>query len=689
MAINSATAYINRELSWLDFNERVLQEADDESTPVLERIKFLGIFSNNQDEFFRVRVATLKRIIKYPRNYLKEYQLHSNPKDILQDIQDRVQEQQRRFLNIYRKIVKQLNNENVFIINEKEVKSKIHQQFIQDFFRRKLRTHVFPIMLKHYNANCVLRDKSIYLAIRLMKKHNPKAIDYALIEVPTDQMSRFLVLPEIEEKKYIMIIDDVIRYNLSEIFSMFDYDEFDAYNIKFTRDAELDIDNDIAKSFMALIEDSLKQRRSGDPVRFVHDKNMPEPLFKELARKIGIKPSDTVVKGGRYHNFKDFMSFPDLGLSELSYPPMPALPHNRLENAHSIFDVIRKQDVLLNFPYQSFRYVVDFLREASIDPRVRSIKMTIYRIGTNSNVMNALISAARNGKSVTVFMELQARFDEQNNILWSNRLQDEGIRIIQSIPGLKVHAKLILVRRSERDRDVYYTSIGTGNFNEVTASVYGDISLMSADQSLCQEVENVFEMFEASYRPFNFANLVVSPLGSRGFINRMFNRQITAVRSGKKARAVIKLNNIVDQQVAEKIRHAAEEGVSIELIVRGMCVLNPSENLRITSIVGRYLEHARFLYFETDGKEDYYITSADWMKRNLDHRIEVACPIYDKEARFLIKNLMDLQLADNTKARWVNGNKNNQYVSSDNIAVNAQMDFYNFLKEYNQASKQK
>lgn len=674
--------YVNRELSWLDFNERVLQEAADTKNPLLERVRFLGIFSNNQDEFFRVRVATLKRVIKYKKLSKKAFGRPEDVQKILDEINKRIVAQQARLNGIFQGIKLELKKEGILIINEKELRFRIHKDYVVEYFRHHLRPHLFPIMMKNYNVDSVLRDKSIYLAIEMKTEESSKEVDYSLIEVPSDSLSRFLELPEYNGKRYVMFIDDVIRYNLHEIFSSLHYNVFRAYTMKFTRDAELDIDNDISKSFLEKMADSLKQRKSGPPVRYVVDAEIPEEMFRYVSRKIGITAYDTVVMGGRYHNFKDLMNFPTFDKKELEFSPMPPIVHERLNKCESIFDELKKKDVMLNFPYQSFQYVIDFLREASIDPHVRSIKMTIYRIGSNSNIMNALISAARNGKKVTVFMELQARFDEQINIRWSTKLQDEGVRVIHSIPGLKVHAKLILVRRKEGSRDVFYTNVGTGNFHENTAKIYGDTSIMTADQRIGREVYKVFEMFEASYRNFIFSHLVVSPMGMRNFINRTLNNLIVAARDGKKAHAIIKLNNIVDDEVAEKLYQAANEGVKLDIIVRGTCVLHPiNENIKIRSIVGRYLEHARILYFNINGTESVYITSADWMTRNLDHRIEVASPIYDEDAKALLKKMLEIQLTDNVKARYVNGEKNNMFYTKGRRKVNSQVEFYNYLRE--------
>lgn len=672
--------YVNRELSWLDFNDRVLQEAESSEVPLLERIRFLGIFSNNQDEFFRVRVASLKRIVNLKKNYEHEYSQHYQPDKILAEITRRIIAQQKKLLTIYRHITSQLALEGIFLLNEKEIKHPEHKAFIESYFNERLRTFIFPIIMKDYNVNCVLRDKSIYLAVEMQKQgKNPKP-DYSLLEVPAEQLSRFVILPEIKSQQYVMFIDDIIRYNLKNIFKSFNYASYKAFTIKFTRDAELEIDNDISRSFMEIISDSLKQRKTGSPVRFVVDKDMPADMLAFFKKKIGITNDDTVVMGGRYHNFKDLMDFPDPGKKHLKFSPQHPLPCDRLENAKSVFTELRRKDVLLTFPYQSFKYVIDFLREASIDPAVKSIKMTIYRIGKNSNVINALINAARNGKHVTVFMELQARFDEENNIFWSTRLQDEGVRVIQSIPGLKVHAKLISVRRVEGRKDVFYTNVGTGNFNEFTSRIYSDVSIMTAHQGIGREVEQVFDMFEASYRSFDFEQLKVSPLTMRSSVEDIFNELIEASKAGKHAYICIKLNNIVDEQMANKIYQAAHAGVNIDIIARGMCVLQPvRENVRIISIVGRYLEHARIIYYAVGKQEKMFITSADWMKRNLDHRIEVMCPVLDKDALKSLKKMLDIQLNDNVKARYVNGRQNNQFVSNHKKRFSSQDEIYRLI----------
>lgn len=672
----------NRELSWLDFNERVMQEAENVNLPLIERMRFLGIYSNNQDEFFRVRVATLKRVLKYGKKYQIEYSRSIPPKELYRRINEKVKANQLRFAQTFSNILGELEKKDVYMLNEQSLFHPDHQEFIGRFFRKTLRPIIFPIMLRNRSEQWNLRDRSVYLVVNMSNGEGNRKQEQAIIEVPGDLISRFVILPELDGKKYFMLIDDIIRYHLKEIFGMFEYTRFDAYTIKITRDAELDIDNDISKSFLELISESLNQRKSGIPVRVVIDKDMPEKLLKTALSRIGVDGEEAIVKGMRYHNFKDFMSFPDFNLKDATFGPLNQVKEPRLENCKSFLSEIRKKDILLHFPFQSFQYIIDVLREASIDPKVKSIKMTIYRIAKISNVVNALINAARNGKSVTVFMELQARFDEQNNIFWSTKMQEEGVRVIQSIPGLKVHAKLIQIKRTEKNKEEVYSVIGTGNFNEITSKIYTDLLIMTANKSIGKEVGNVFEMFQASYRPFEFRELVVSPIGMRHFIKDKIIHLIKAARSGKKSYAIIKLNNLVDEETVKLIYQASVEGVSFDFIVRGMCVLEPiNKNIRIRSIVGRYLEHTRALYFNIAGKEEVYLTSADWMTRNIEHRIEIAVPVHDISHKRTVISMLELQLCDNNNARFVNGEKNNQYVSGGAKKVNSQIETLDLLNK--------
>lgn len=677
-----SVSLVNRETSWLEFNGRVLQEAADETTPLIERIKFLGIFSNNLDEFYRVRVATLNRMLDY--NKRSGEGLSFSPRKVLKEINRIDREQQKEFSGIFRNIVRKLAQEGILIVTEREI-NRAQGEFVRKYFNQHVRSQLFPIMLNNLKSSSLV-DKSIYLAIRLSSSARPGKFQHAIIRVPSKPLSRFVLLPSPDERKFIILLDDVIRYCLDEIFSIFGYDAFKAYTFKFTRDAELDIDNDVSKSFLEIMSESLKQRKLGAPVRFIHDKTMPADLLDILKHKLEISETDTISKSGRYHNFKDFMSFPDVGRSDLLYAPVPPLEHRRLPRRESILNIIRDQDIMLHYPYQSFHYIIDLLREASIDPGVKAIKMTLYRVAKDSRVVNALINAARNGKSVTVFMELQARFDEEANIYWAGKLQEEGVKLIQGIPGFKVHCKLLLIRRKEGDKNVYYANVGTGNFNEETARVYADDSLLTADPLVTADVNAVFHLFESKYNPPRFKSLIVAPFHMRNYFTRMINNEIRNAKNGKEAWCIIKLNNLVDDKMVKKLYQAGNAGVKVRIICRGTCTLVPgitglSENIEVISIVDRFLEHSRVFVFHNGGEEKYYISSADWMIRNLDNRIEVACPVNDAGLRQELKTMLLIQLKDNAKARIVNHPDINPYKDAGKTPrIRSQQEIYNYLR---------
>jgi polyphosphate kinase len=680
MKKNEKIPVVNRETSWLHFNGRVLQEAADERNPLIERLKFLGIFSNNRDEFFRVRVATLTRMMKVERIH---YNFNGNPRKVLTDINNIVLSQEKDFIRIYQEIVEELRTQNICIINETQLTER-QGALIRKYFQEEVRVFLFPMMISNLKDMSSLRDKSIYLAVTLKKNIAAKA-DFALIELPTKTLSRFFILPQSGSKKFVILLDDIIRYCLSDIFSVFGYDSFSAHTVKFTRDAELDIDTDVSKSFVEIMTESLKQRKRGNPVCFVYDNSIPEALLKTIIKRLDIRKDDPIRGGGRYHNFKDFMKFPNLGSKTLENPHLVPLRHRDLPPNTSILAAIRKKDIMLHYPYQSFQYIIDLLREASIDPKVRSIKMTIYRAAKNSSVINALINAARNGKFVTVFMELQARFDEEANIYYTEQLQEEGVKVIQGIPGFKVHSKLILIRRKETGVDVFYANIGTGNFNEDTASVYADDSLLTANESITADVANAFHQMEANYRPLKYKALVVAPFFMRNHFLHLLDHEIRNAGLGKKAWVIIKLNNLVDETIIKKLYKASQAGVKIRLIIRGICVLIPglpgiSENIEAISIVDRFLEHSRVIVFANDGDPHYFITSADWMVRNFDNRIEVACPVYSKEIQKEIMDMLKIQLSDNVKARIIGPGEANTYKKSKGAAVRSQLEIYDYFR---------
>ena len=679
---NQIPMYINREISWLDFNERVLQEAMDETTPLIERVKFLGIYSNNRDEFFRVRVATLRRVLNYET---KNEISGTNTGEVLNQISEIVEEQELRFNETWDKIKIKLEEENIFLLDENTL-SKSQGDFVHRLFLERVRPMLFPLMLDNFSNLSNLKDATIYLAIDLKSKKDQIQRQFALMEVPTGAVSRFIILPEEDGTKFIILLDDVIRYCLSDIFSPFGYDYFKAFTIKFTRDAEMDIDNDVSKSFLELMSESVKRRKKGEPVRFVYDKKIPEALLKLLLRKFNISKRDNIRAGGCYHNFKDFMGFPDLSRSELKYPPSPPLLHKDLLSNKSIIDVIREKDIMLHYPYQSFHYIIDLLREASIDPQVRAIKMTFYRAAKGSGVMNALINAARNGKQVTVFMELQARFDEEANIYWTNRLQEEGVKIIQTIPGFKVHSKLIQIRRKENGENVYYANISTGNFNESTAKVYADDSLLTGNQAITTEVNKVFHLFESKFIMPTFENLIVAPFNIRDFFMEMLDKEITNAKAGKEAWAILKMNSISDKRITRKLYEAREAGVKLQMIIRGISIFVPDlpgaiNNIEAFSIVDKYLEHSRVFVFCNGGDNKFYIASADWMPRNFDHRVEVVCPVLDKDIKKELMDMLQIQLRDNTQARYLGKDNMNHYrKTGDPDSHRAQFEIYDYFK---------
>lgn len=679
---------INRELSWLSFNERVLQEAEDKTVPLIERVKFLGIFSNNRDEFFRVRVATLKRIVKYPKK--TERFTGENPERLLNKIQKLVIEQQIKFEQVYQRIIKELGQHNVYIIDEKQV-NKEQGAVIKKYFHETVLPAIFPIMVDKTSQFPFLKDKSGYLIVKLGRRDTIKKNKYALIEIPTDTISRFVVLPKEKGKTYIILLDDVIRYCLEDVFNNFAHDYIEAYNIKLTRDAELDIDSDLTKSFVEKISKGLKARKKGQPVRLVYDSQIAPDMLALVMKKIKLGKEDNPIPGGRYHNFKDFISFPNVLGAHLVYKKIAALKHPDLPNGQSLkdqpsfFDVLKKKDVLLAYPYQTFDHIIDLLREASIDPKVQSIKITLYRVAKNSNIVKALINAVKNGKQVTAVVELQARFDEEANIYWASKLQEEGATIIYGVPGLKVHSKMFLITRKEGSKIVDYAHIGTGNFNRDTAGIYTDHSLLTVDTRITEEVARVFTFYADNLKVGMYKHLLVAPFFMRKHITQLINKEIQNARKHKPASIILKLNNLVDPEMIKKLYEASSEGVKIKLIVRGICSLvagvkGLSDNIEAISIVDKFLEHSRVFIFYNGGDEKYFISSADWMGRNFDFRSEVAVPIYSPEIKQQLRNMIDLQWADNVKARVLGSEQKNEYRKTDpKRKVRAQEAIYNLL----------
>ena len=677
------TQFRNKELSWLSFNARILQEAADPLVPLVERLRFLGIHSSNQDEFFRVRVATLKRLVALGKK-AKKITGH-DPKKILKEVQQIVKDQHQLSDKIYQDILSDLAREKIFIINEKDL-NKIQGEFVRAYFRRRVRKHLIPLMITQAKKSPPLKEDSTYLAVSPSTKKPIPSTSYALIEVPTSVESRFLELPSNGKSRYIILLDDVIRYCLPDIFVSFPYTKYKAYAIKVTRDAELDLDEDVGESLAKQVAQSLKRRKRGRPVRFVYDAGIPQELYDIIIKKLNLGRSDTLVAGGRYHNLRDFVQFPNITSQALVYQPIEALPHRDIKPGKQILNTIKEKDLLLHFPYQTFDYLIDFLREAAIDPAVTSIKMTIYRAAKISSVINALINAARNGKSVLAVLELKARFDEEANLNWGDRLQDEGVKVIYGVPGLKVHSKLCLVTRKEKD-PANYAIIGTGNFNEDTAQIYCDHALFTCDKRLTKDVNTMFKFYQENYRLGAFSNLIVSPFNMRKRIIKLIQNEIKNAQSGKPACIQLKLNNLVDPEVIKYLYKAGQSGVEVRLNVRSMFSLvteipGVSDTIKAISIVDRFLEHSRIFVFGCGEETKYFISSADLMPRNLDGRVEITCPIYDQRLQQELQNYLDLQWRDNIKARILNQNLDNAF-RSDNLdtGVRAQFDIYEYLKE--------
>lgn len=673
---------IHREISWLYFNARVLQEAGDARVPLIERMRFLGIFSNNLDEFFRVRVATLRRLQKLEKR--NSIELNFPVQHLLNQIQDIVIHLQEKFQIHYQTILKELTKKNIHIIDENALNTK-QQAFLSVYYKDIVEPLLVPIMLRNVPKFPYLKDNSIYLFVAFSSKETSKK-QYSLIEIPTAQLSRFVEVPSFGKRKYIIYLDDVIRFCLPQVFAIFNPEKIESYIIKITRDAELDLDDDISESFYDKLKKSVERRKKGDPVRFIHDDRLPVKYLSYLLKRMNLKEEDNVIGGGRYHNFKDFIRFPNVGEAKLVYPRKPVLSHTGLQYSNSILNVMSHKDILLHFPYQNFDYVIDMLREAAIDPLVKSIKISLYRVASDSKIVNALINAARNGKEVLAVVELQARFDEEANLTWSKLLTDEGVTILFGISGLKVHAKMIHIVREEQGENRDYAYISTGNFHEGTAKIYSDVSLLTSSRELAHEVGMVFNFIERPYIPLKLKHLLLSPIYMRDQLSELIRFEMDQAMVGNKAYIRIKLNSLLDESMIQLLYEASSCGVKIDLNVRGICALIPgvkglSENIRAISIVDKYLEHSRVFIFHHGGENLTYISSADWMQRNLDMRVEIAAPIYDHDLKAELSDFFNLQWNDNQKARIFDAGNSDKYVKSSGKAVRSQEDFYTYLEK--------
>ena len=672
--------YINRELSWLDFNARVLQEASNKEVPILERLRFIGIFSNNLDEFFQVRYATVKRIAD-AKPIIKNNKDNIAAKQLLDKITSKVISLQSESSLILESIEKSLKKENIVFINEKEVPES-HKEFLKDYFIQKISPALVTVILSNNKLHDFKDNKAFLITnIKLIEKDNI----YALVEIPRD-ISRFVVLPKKNDRQYIMLIDDIIRYHLDIIFSFFNYSHIEANMLKITRDAEFDIDDiDISKSYIKKIQEYVNKRKISNPVRLVYDKNISSSTLKYLIKKIKITSYDSLIPGGKYHHRSDYMNFPDLGRSDLLYPKEKSLDIKDLKIESNLLDQIEEKDFLMYTPYHSFSYLVSVLNQSAIDPTVKSIKITLYRLSKKSNVISSLINAAKNGKKVLVQIELQARFDEENNIKVSQQLKAAGVDIIFGVKGLKVHSKICLIERFKGNKKRYYGFVSTGNFNESTAKIYSDFTLFTSNQKILKEVHKVFDFLKANYKIYDYKHLIVSPHQTSNKLLELIDNEILNVKKGLKGHIILKLNSFTSYKFVDKLYEASKSGVKIKLLIRGICCLIPdkiglSENIEVKSVVDKYLEHSRVYVFENAGDMKIYISSADLMTRNIEKRVEVACPIYQDDLKNQILETLYINDNDNVKSRLINHNSQNEFIINSKKIIRSQLDTYSYFK---------
>ena len=679
--------YKDREISWMLFNERVLQEAENKEVPLMERLKFLAIFSSNNDEFFRVRVASMRRQEKLGKKSVSDSTFP--PDVVLSEIQRIAVIQQERFNRVYNHILKEMASKDIFILNENELDTTQHAG-VTELFRSEILPSIFPVVLDELKQSPHLKDRAIYLAISMSHSRKDLKPKFALIEIPTPPLPRFYSLPIADGRTRIMYIDDLIRLNLDKIFYIFEYDVFEAYTIKITRDAEFILDNEendkIRGTILDKIQKSIKQRSKGIPTRMVYDNNMPKSMLNMLIDKLHLR-NISLIPGGRYHNFKDFMDFPPVGEKSDYYAPFTPVPVPELDKARTLFEVMDRKDFILHHPYQSFDYLIRMLREAAIDPEVHSIKITLYRLAKHSNVVNALINALKNGKRVTVLMELQARFDEEANIFWTNQLQEAGARVHFGKAGQKVHCKVCIIYKESDGKNQKYAHVSTGNYNGVTARMYCDHGLFTRDHRIVEDLDKLLDNLFQNPRKQKFDHLLVAPEEMPRQLMALIETEIKNKVAGKPAYIMAKMNSLMEENIVRKMYDASRAGVKIDLIIRGLCTLVPgikglSENIRVISIIDRLLEHARIFIFANGGDEKIYLSSADWMQRNLYRRVECAFPVYDEKIKQEIKDIVALQLKDNSKARLIDSDYDNKFVTNDSgVKVSSQAETYLYLKE--------
>ncbi len=674
--------FVDKELSWLSFNERVLQEAQDPNVPLIERVRFLGIYSNNLDEFYKVRFANIKRRILIHQGQDKRQHYC----DLLGRMQSKARELNHRFEKVYNKLVKQLARNDIYLVSESQLTLE-QQHWVMQFFQQRVLAHLTPLWIdKNCNLLTALKDEQSYLVVEA--KYNETS-RYSLLEIPSQALPRFILVPQQPERqrKTLILLDNIIRLCLGTIYqSVIDYDSLNCFAIKMTRDAEYDLSGEAERNLIELMSESLNQRLTALPVRFIYQRDMPKELLSILQKKLAMSSFDSLIPGGRYHNYKDLAQFPNLGSAHLEYQALPPLKHPQFAGHSTPFDAIRAHDILLYYPYHTFAHLTELIRQSSFDPAVTQIKISIYRVAKDSRLMHSLMEATRNGKLVTVVVELQARFDEQTNIEWAQTLNHSGVRVVFGAPGLKIHSKLLLIVREEQSKPQYYAYIGTGNFHEWTAAKYTDFGLLTANPAVTKEVNKVFKYIEKPYQSVSFSQLIVSPKNSRKRFYQLIDVEMAQALKGEKAELILKLNNLADKKLIKKLYDASSVGVKVHLIIRGMCSLIPgikdiSDNITVTSIVDRYLEHPRVIIAHNQGDPKVFISSADWMRRNMDHRIEVTAPILCEHLKKTIIDIIKLQQQDTVKARVIEEGMSNRYVSTTlPKKLRSQIAIYDYLK---------
>ncbi len=680
--------FLEKELSWLSFNHRVLQEAQDVSVPLLERIKFLGIYSSNMDEFYRVRVADVRRKVQFANTAKQRQQAVT----LFDNIQAKVIELQEIFDDTYQALLQELDKHDISLINEMQL-SEQHQVWLEQYFKDKLRRHIFPLIInEQVNLKDHINDDSTYLMVSMTKAEQ---VQYALVEVPSSNVPRFVILPTCQSSANteIILLDNVIRHCLAQIFQgFFEFEQINAYSMKLTRDAEFDVSNEFSLSLSEQMQSGLKKRISAEPTRLVYDKKMPVSMLAILKQHLGISSNQGLISGGRYHSFKDFIEFPVIGNHDLHYEKLPALEQDYFSRYDNAFSAIQARDILLYYPYHKFSYFTEWLRQAAYDPKVEKIEISLYRVAKKSRIIAALIEAVKNGKEVCVNIELRARFDEEANLNWAEVLTSAGANVTFGIPSLKVHAKICLITRNEHNNRVRYAHIGTGNFHEKNAKIYTDFSLFTCQNEITAEVAQVFEFIKFPYLQFNFNHLMVSPINSRDSIESLIDQEIIAAHHNNPCGITLKVNNLVDHGLIKKLYQASSAGVPIKLIVRGICslvtgVAEQSENITAISLVDRFLEHPRVAIFESAGEQKVFISSADWMTRNIDQRVEVGCPVLCPQVKQTIIDIINIQLMDNTKARVLDTQQSNSYQIANKPAtgqvepIRAQLAIHQYLKQ--------